>query len=108
MRWRHLPLCLAVGGACGALPAAAQPAAADADNELPVQVFQRSRITFEMEGGGRQTPGRAALAPDAHAQRLNDLARGTLLRARLNEDATLALRWRGRRIGLYLTVQLPD
>ena len=37
-----------------------------------------------------------------------DLARGTLLRAKLNDNTSLTVRVRSRRIGLYLSVRLGD
>ena len=79
---------------------------------LRSQVFQRSRSTFEVHGDGDP----AAWGGPSHrvasesgplpVASLHQLARGTLLRAQLNEDAALTLRLRGGTLGLFLSVRL--
>ena len=91
----------------GTPPTASAPAAA-----LRSQVFQRSRSTFEVHGdgdpaaGGSPTHRAANDAGPPPAASLQLLARGTLLRAQLNEDAALTLRLRGGKLGLFLSVRL--
>ncbi len=81
---------------------------------LRPQVFQRSPSTFDVQVQG-QAPApmgaaaRLRVADDAPPAVVSwhQLARGTLLRAQLNEDAALTLRLRGGRVGLYLAVRFP-
>ncbi len=97
----------APGGEEGAPHTASAPAPA-----LRSQVFQRSRSTFEVHGdgdpaawGGPSHRAASDAGPPPVAS-LHQLARGTLLRAQLNEDAALTLRLRGGRLGLFLSVRL--
>lgn len=96
----------APGAEEGAPPTASATAAA-----LRSQVFQRSRSTFDVHGdsdpaawGGPTRRAASDAGPPAAAS-LHQLARGTLLRAQLNEDAALTLRLRGGRVGLFLSVR---
>ncbi len=98
-----------------AVPGAEQGAPQTASAPAPAlrsQVFQRSRSTFEVHGDGEPAARGGSshlVASDAGpppVASLHQLARGTLLRAQLNEDAALTLRLRGGRFGLYLSVRL--
>lgn len=118
IRWR--PMAIALGLALGSAAAAAAPAHEAAAPEaepapaLRGQVFQRSRSTFDIQGDGegaalaRRFRGGEALGGPPGSPSLRELARGALLRTQLSEDASLTLRLRGGKVGLYLAVRLTN
>jgi hypothetical protein len=97
LAWSALAMALAL--ACGA--AAAQEADADASAAAGAVSAPLEDRRWSFGPQADSTATFTAFVP-------RDLARGTLLRARINDDASLMLRLRGSRIGIYFSLRLND
>jgi hypothetical protein len=112
---------LLLGASLATGSALAQVAALPADtNWERIDTPARSGVRWDWEGMPNPRLGlppletdSAATGPTADPRRWggskprHGLAYGTLMRTQLSDDASLALRLRGGRLGLYLGVQLP-
>ena len=112
---------LLLGASLATGSALAQMAAPPADNNWErIDTPARSGVRWGWEGMPNPRlglpplePESAATGPTADPRRWggskprHGLAYGTLIRTQLSDDASLTLRLRGGKLGLYLGVQLP-
>lgn len=106
-----LVLGLALAGAPAYAAEGSESSAVAPAPELRGQTWQRSRSSFGIEALGASALGRASRAASAvatGAPTLNELAQGTLLRRNLSDDASVSMKLRGGRVGLYLAVRFDE
>ena len=106
-----LALGLAFAGAPAEAAESLESSAATVTPELRGQTWQRSRSSFGIEALGASVQGRMSQVSSPSptgAPTLLELAQGTLLRRNLSEDASVSLKLRGGRVGLYLAVRFDE